>query len=64
MVFRQWNNGETMTKSELLEWLDENPTINKDPEIEIWISETEKVRVLSVYTNNKNNKIFIDVELE
>ena len=53
-----------MTKSELLEWLDENPTINKDPEIELWISETEKVRVLSVYTNTKNTKIFIDVELE
>ena len=55
-----------MKKSELIAWLNDPDaqTKKKDPEIEIWISATEKLKVLSVYTDTKKTKIWIDVALE
>ena len=53
-----------MTRSELIEWLNEVETNTPDPEIEFWISETEKCVFLSAYTDNKNTKLFIDIQLE
>ena len=53
-----------MKRSELIQWLNEEKTRSADPEVELWISETEKVRVLSVYADAKDTKIFIDVALE
>lgn len=53
-----------MKRSELIQWLQEEKTRSADPDVEIWISETEKLTVLSVYTDEKDKKIFIDVALE
>lgn len=53
-----------MKRSELIQLLNEEKIRSADPEVELWISETEKVHILSVYTDAKDTKIFIDVVLE
>jgi len=53
-----------MTKSELLKWLNDESLSTSDPEIELWSSPSTRLKILSVYPDATNKKLYIDLEIE
>ncbi len=53
-----------MKRSEFINLLLEQTTHTSDPEITFWVSETEQLVLLSVYTSYNDKKICIDLKLE
>lgn len=52
-----------MKRSELIQELLNLKTVDQDPEITFWVSETESLSLLSVYPNHNYKEICFDLQL-